>query len=56
VDVGGESLAIERDAVALDERVEIAGKFLRTVQHRDADYDATISDALSRFADLIERR
>jgi hypothetical protein len=56
VEVGGEALAIERDAVALDERVEIAGKFLRPVQHRDADYDATIAGAPVRFAHLIERR
>jgi hypothetical protein len=56
VEVGGERLPIERDAVALDERVEMAGKFLRTIQHRDSDYDTTITGALSRFADLIERR
>jgi len=55
VQVGGESLSIERDAVAIDERVEIAGKFLRMVQRTDTDYEATISDALARFADLMER-
>ncbi len=54
VDVGGESLAIERDAVAIDERVEIAGKFLRMVQRTDTDYEATITDALARFAELME--
>ena len=55
VDVGGEALPIERDALGLDERVETAGKFLRMVQRRDSDYEATITDALSRFADLMER-
>jgi hypothetical protein len=54
VEVGGESLSIERDAVAMDERVEIAGKFLRMVQRTDTDYEATISDALARFAELME--
>ena len=55
VEVGGESLTIERDAVAMDERVEVAGKFLRMVQRTDGDYEATITDALARFADLMER-
>ncbi len=55
VDVGGESLDIQRDAVALDERVELAGKFLRTVQRSDGDYEATITQALGRFANLMER-
>src|SRR2546423_8058692 len=56
VEVGGERLPIERDAVALDQRDETAGEFLRMVQRRDSDYEATITEALSRFADLIERR
>jgi hypothetical protein len=56
VEVGGESLAIERDSVALAQRVETAGEFLRVVQRRDDDYEATITKALSRFADVIERR
>lgn len=55
VEVGGEAVSIERDAVAIDERVEIAGKFLRMVQRNDTDYEATISDALARFAELMER-
>src|SRR5439155_12322049 len=46
VEVGGEALPIERDVVGLDERVEIAGKFLRMVQRRDSDYEATITGAL----------
>ena len=55
VDVGGESLPIEREAVEIDERVETAGKFLRMVQRSDGDYDATITQALASFADLMER-
>jgi hypothetical protein len=55
VQVGGESLSIERDSVSIDERVEIAGKFLRMVQRTDGDYEATITEALARFADLMER-
>ena len=55
VEVGGESLSIERDAVSIDERVEIAGKFLRMVQRTDTDYETTITEALARFADLMER-
>ena len=55
VKVGGESLPIERDAVGLDERVETAGKFLRMVQRSDGDYEATVTHALARFADLMER-
>jgi ABC-type nitrate/sulfonate/bicarbonate transport system substrate-binding protein len=54
VKVGGESLAIERDAVALDERVETAAKFLRMVERSDGDYETTVTDALARFADLME--
>ena len=55
VEVGGEQLPIERDAVALDQRVEVAGEFLRMVKRRDYEYEETITDALSRFADLLER-
>ena len=55
VDVGGESLTIERDVMTLDDRVETAGKFLRMVQRTDGDYEATITQALARFADLMER-
>jgi hypothetical protein len=55
VEVGGEPLPIERDAVAFDERVETAGKFLRMVQRSDGDYEATLTAALARFADLMER-
>jgi hypothetical protein len=55
VDVGGESLPIERAAVEVDERVETAGKFLRMVRRSDGDYEATITQALSSFADLMER-
>jgi hypothetical protein len=55
VEVGGESLPIERDAVEIDERVEIAGKFLRMVQRSDGDYEAAITQSLARFADLMER-
>ena len=55
VDVGGESVAIERDAVALDERVEMASRFLRMVQRSDVDYETTITQALARFASLMER-
>jgi hypothetical protein len=55
VDVGGESLPIERETVEIDERVETAGKFLRMVQRSDGDYEATISQALASFADLMER-
>jgi hypothetical protein len=55
VEVGGESLPIERDAVEIDERVETAGKFLRMVQRSDGDYEATITQALASFADLMER-
>jgi hypothetical protein len=55
VDVGGESLPIERAAVEVDDRVETAGKFLRMVQRSDGDYDSTITQALSSFADLMER-
>jgi hypothetical protein len=55
VEVGGESVAIERDAVGLDERVETASKFLRMVERSDGDYETTITDALARFADLMER-
>jgi hypothetical protein len=55
VDVGGESVAIERDAVALDERVEMASRFLRMVQRSDVDYETTITRALARFASLMER-
>ena len=55
VKVGGESLPIERDSVGLEERVEIAGKFLRMVQRSDGDYEATVTDALARFAELMER-
>jgi hypothetical protein len=55
VEVGGESLAIKRDAVAIAERVELAGKFLRMVQRNDRDYETTISQALARFANLMER-
>jgi dihydropteroate synthase len=55
VEVGGESLLIERDAVTLEERIETAAKFLRMVQRSDTDYEATVTDALGRFADLMER-
>ena len=55
VEVGGESLAINRDAVAIDERVALAGKFLRMVQRNDSDYEVTITQALARFASLMER-
>jgi hypothetical protein len=55
VEVGGESLPIEREAVEIDDRVETAGKFLRMVQRSDGDYDATITQALASFADLMER-
>jgi hypothetical protein len=55
VDVGGESLPIERAAVEVDDRVETAGKFLRMVRRSDGDYEATITQALSSFADLMER-
>ena len=55
VQVGGESLAIERDAATLDARVETASKFLRMVQRTDGDYEATIALALARFASLMER-
>jgi hypothetical protein len=55
VEVGGESLPIEREPVALDERVETAGKFLRMVQRNDGDYEATITQALASYADLMER-
>ena len=55
VEVGGESLEIERDALGLDDRVETASKFLRMVQRSDSDYETTITDALARFADLMER-
>jgi len=55
VKVGGESVAIERDTVGLDERVETASKFLRMVERSDGDYEMTITDALARFADLMER-
>ena len=55
VDVGGEKVAIERDAVAIDDRVELAGKFLRMVQRTDVDYETTIAHALARFASLMER-
>lgn len=55
VEVGGESLPIEREAVEIDQRVETAGKFLRMVQRSDGDYEATITQALSSFADLMER-
>ena len=41
--------------MAMDERVEIAGKFLRMVQRTDTDYEATITEALARFAELMER-
>jgi hypothetical protein len=54
VRVGGESLAIDRDAVGLDERVETASKFLRMVERSDGDYETTVTDALARFADLME--
>ena len=47
--------AIERDAVAIDARVETASKFLRMVQRTDGDYEATIALALARFASLMER-
>ena len=55
VEVGGESLPIEREAVEIDERVETAGKFLRMVQRSDGDYEATITQALASFADVMER-
>lgn len=55
VEVGGESLLIERDAVGLEERIETAGKFLRMVQRSDTDYEATVTAALARFAELMER-
>ena len=40
---------------AQTDRVETAGKFLRMVQRSDGDYEATITQALSSFADLMER-
>jgi len=55
VKVAGESLPSERDAVGRDERIETAGKFLRMVQRSDGDYEATVTHALARFADLMER-
>ena len=55
VEVGGESLPIERESVEIDERVETAGKFLRMVQRSDGDYDAIITQSLASFADLMER-
>jgi hypothetical protein len=55
VEVGGEALPIEREAVEIDERVETAGKFLRMVQRSDGDYEATITHALASFADVMER-
>jgi hypothetical protein len=55
VEVGGESLPIERETVEIDERVETAGKFLRMVQRSDGDYEATITQALASFAELMER-
>ena len=55
VEVGGESLPIEREAVSLDDRVETAGKFLRMVQRSDSDYEATVAQALASFAELMER-
>ena len=55
VQVGGEAVEIERDAEAIDDRVALAGKFLRMVQRNDSDYEVTITQALARFASLMER-